>query len=60
MYSLRRKGVPGSEMEPSLVLRGTKSLILSRIREMVTSVQDSIQLSFQLVKKELRKGLSSE
>ena len=53
-YSVRRKGAPGSVMEPKSSAQGDdtlkKNMTLNGIKRVVTSGQDSIQLSFQLMK----------
>lgn len=55
MYSLERKGPTGSIIELIPVLKEIeslkKSLILNRIAGVVSSGQDSMQMSFHLVKK---------
>ena len=60
MYNLRRKGAPGSVMEPKSSAQGDdtlkKNMTLNGIKRVVTSGQDSIQLSFQLRKRNERKA----
>lgn len=65
MYSLQRKGAPGGIVELSPVLEKIQSLkerlTLNEIKRIVTSGQDPTQLSFYLVKRNLKKkSLSNE
>jgi hypothetical protein len=55
MYSLRRKGAPGSlvALNPMFkeIKRLMKSLVSGEIKRVVTSGQDPTQPNFQIVKK---------
>ena len=54
MYNLRRKGAPGNGMELSPVFKEINRL-RNGIKRVVTSGQDPTQLSFQFVKRNLKK-----